>query len=310
MRARWLLRLLLPPVIPAVLRRLRRAWSGDPAKRFASGDAPAWSPDYFAYRERRIEETLQDAELMKRFRRSQSLPPGYGTGVDERVVEYPWVLARLGVPAAATPRARCLDAGSALNHGILVRRPELEGRELHVVTLAPEANCFWRRGISYLFADLRDLPIRDEYYDAIVSVSTLEHVGCDNTLFGDRGDSEVEGGADAAMKELWRILRPGGRLLLTVPFGRRRTDPAFRVFDAALLEELIQALPDAGRAVAERTFYRYGPGGWRLATAEECADAEFVPWIMEDPVERGPFPEQRDRAAAARAVACLRIEKP
>lgn len=303
--ARWL----LPPAIPAVLRRVRLAWAGDPAERYARGEAAAWSPSYFAYRDRIVDETLRDPELMQRFRQGGPLPPGYGVRVDERAVEYPWALARLGVVEEETPPPRCLDAGSALNHEILVRRRELACRVLHVVTLAPESACFWSRGISYLFADLRDVPIRDAFYDAVVCISTLEHVGRDNSFFGGPVEESGEGQLEAAMEELWRVLRPGGILFLTVPFGRRRIHPAFRVFDAELLEELIETLPAARRIIVERTFYRYDAGGWQLAAVEDCADSEFVSWVMDDPAVRGPFPAPADGAVAARAVACLRIEK-
>ena len=59
---------------------------------------------------------------------------------------------------------------------------------LHVVTLAPEEEAYPFLDVSYLFADLRRLPLRDETYDRVVSMSTLEHVGMDNSYYGAGGE--------------------------------------------------------------------------------------------------------------------------
>jgi hypothetical protein len=93
--------------------------------------------------------------------------------------EYSWLLAHL----QSGPEI-FLDAGSALNHAFILEQPVLEKKKLHILTLAPESNCFWQKGISYLYHDLRSIPIRDGYYDAIVGLSTLEHVGCDKYAEG------------------------------------------------------------------------------------------------------------------------------
>ena len=116
--------------------------------------------------------------------------------------------------------ALMLDAGSSLNHALLLDDPSVAEKRLHIVTLTPEQECFWQRGISYVFDDLRALPFKDALYDIVVSVSTLEHVGCDNRFYTGRSPSEER--LDdflAAAKEMTRVLKPGGLLLLTVPYG-------------------------------------------------------------------------------------------
>lgn len=59
------------------------------------------------------------------------------------------------------------------------------------------------RGFSFLAADVRCLPFQAEAFDLVISTSTLDH-------FAVRGD------LDLALKELVRILRPGGRLAITL----------------------------------------------------------------------------------------------
>lgn len=54
--------------------------------------------------------------------------------------------------------------------------------------------------------DGRKLGYPDEFFDKVFSVSVVEHIP-------DEGDS-------ACLREIGRVLKPGGRCMLTVPFGR------------------------------------------------------------------------------------------
>ena len=290
----------LAGIVKRWARPIARDWNFDAT----TGGIP-WSRGYDAHKERVITRALADDELLARFRAGRRLPNGHGVGVDERCVEYPWMLARL------PERARIvLDAGSTLNHGFLLDHPALSGRTIHIMTLAPEEQCFWRRGVSYFYEDLRDIPIRDGHYDAVICLSTLEHVGCDNTLYtGDavhhehRPDDFVR-----AVHELERVLAPGGSLLLSVPFGVRRDFGSMRQFDGALLADAVAAFGEPREA--STTFYRYSAEGWNVASREECSGCEYVEWITRphDQWPR-PLPVEPDRAAAARAVACVHLIK-
>src|SRR6185369_11734557 len=115
-----------------------------------------------------------------------------GVGIDERCVEYPWLVSRL----SREPETM-LDAGSALNHAFLLDLPQLSTKKLHILTLAPERNCFFQRGIGYLYEDLRRLPLRSELYDCVACISTLEHVGCDNTAYTGGAEHGAEQDPDA-----------------------------------------------------------------------------------------------------------------
>lgn len=265
-----------------------------------------WSRGYHAFREKYVTLTLDDPALLRRFAEGDDLPPAYGIGLDERCVEYPWLFSQFG-----TSSGRLLDAGSTLNHANLVTRPECEARQVHILTLAPEQQAFWQLGISYFYADLRAIPIRDGYYDEVVCASTLEHVGRDNTLYvaGRRSYEEESGTHLDALDELARVLAPGGRLLVTVPFGRSEDHGTFVQFDAAMLAELIDAFPGS---VGPLAFYRYFPDGWQTAEEGECAELEYSAETARASAEgRPPDPTRfdSDRAAAARAVACVVLHK-
>jgi hypothetical protein len=62
-------------------------------------------------------------------------------------------------------------------------------------------------GLTGVQADVRDLPFEDRAFDLVLCVSTLEHVGADNTGYG--LDAEDDGGvaADRAARAP-RVLAP------------------------------------------------------------------------------------------------------
>jgi SAM-dependent methyltransferase len=166
------------------------------------------------------------------------------------------------------------------------------------VTLTPEAEAHPYLGVSYLYADLRDLPLRDGAYEHVVSLSTLEHVGMDTTHFGAASERAADPGAELAraLGELRRVLAPGGSLFLTVPFGAPEDLGWLRVFSAPELERALEAF---GPAEARVDYFAYDAAGWQRADAESAAGARY----------RDPFtqPVGEDRAVAARAVACVEL---
>ena len=278
----------------------------DPEREFERGGRVPWSRGYGQARDRFQREALGDPGVLEAFRAGR-LPAGFGHGFDERCVEYGWLLSRL--PAGPLT---LLDAGSTLNHEPVLDQAVFKDKNLHVLTLAPEQNCFWQRGISYLFADLRDVPIRDGFYDHIACLSTLEHVGCYNVGYSHNAQHAENRPEDfvAVMRELRRVLKPGGSLFLTVPYGAYEFHGAFQQFDGRLLAKAVEAFGPA-REVSE-TYYRYGAGGWQCVGAADCADCRYVDWVAVAVLRHrrpDPLPVEPDRAAAARAVACVQLTK-
>jgi SAM-dependent methyltransferase len=234
---------------------------------------------------------LDSPDIVARFAHRAALPRDYGIGLDERVVEYAWLFAQ-------EISGRMLDAGSTLNHEHLPDRFLGRLGELHVVTLKPEQVAFPERGVSYVYADLRSLPFRSALYDTVACISTLEHVGMDNSSYGGPADRSADPGGEAlqAVSELRRVLRPGGRLLMTVPYGVSHDFGWFRQYDEDEVDVLLEALESDGDSV---TVYAYGSDGWQLSSLGAAAGA-----IYREPVDPRPAP---DRAVAARAVACIGV---
>lgn len=75
-----------------------------------------------------------------------------------------------------------------LEHGVLVKALDISER---MVELARE------RGVEAVAGDVQSLPFEDESFDAVLAAWMLYHVP----------------DIDLGVREIWRVLRPGGRLL-------------------------------------------------------------------------------------------------
>jgi hypothetical protein len=283
------------------IRRIPRTES-DLLLAYEEGGRIPWSPGYAEVKQRLIEKMLREPDLHDFFQ--GHLPDQFGIGFDERCVEYPWFLSQ-----TRPGPERLLDAGSALNHAFLLDHFVLKKKKLDILTLSPEQNCFWQRGISYLYGDLRSIPIVDCYYDAIACISTLEHIGLNNVQFVGLKEYAEEAPDDylVALLEMRRVLRPGGTIFITIPYGKYHNFGSFQQFDAQHVERIIAAF---GPNRVQQTYFRYASDGWKVSTAGACGDSEYVNWIMIPPHLRPSFPDHPDRAAAARSVVCLSMVKP
>lgn len=257
-----------------------------------------WSPGYAKFKNILMIEALADKNLMETFRKGMPLPKGFGMRLDERIVECPWTISRV----KAGP-GLLLDAGSVLNTPMFLDAPELKEQKIIIYSLEMDSLRLDPR-ISYLHGDFREPVLRDGIFDTIVCISTLEHIGMwpipkppyevnlkqpqpEKDLLAYRG----------VLKTFHDLLKPGGRLLLTVPYGKAEDQDWLQIFGAKEIEDVKQSF--GGDCLSE-TYYRHAADGWNTAMPEECADLEYFN-IVRTP-EFGP-----DYAAAARAVACVEL---
>ncbi len=167
---------------------------------YLKSDRRPWRTGYYEYRVQYLSNVINDDGILETFRQGHPLPDGYGFRLDARVVEIPWVVARL-----AWRTGLLLDAGSSLNHEFVLRAPALANKRIKIVTLAPESRRYWKLAISYVFGDLRDLDFRVGRFDSIACISTIQHVGMNNTMY--TGSADMAQPADTkafllAVKEL------------------------------------------------------------------------------------------------------------
>jgi len=268
---------------------------------YIKGGRKPWSRGYNLSKFNFIASVLNNEDMMRRFQNLSLLPSSYGSRYDERVVEYPWTLARLSAQAG-----NLLDAGSVFNFKDIIENKRLLNKKITIFTLAPENSAFWQKGISYDYGDLRDLPFKDNWFDEICSLSTLGHVGMDNRIYTkivSTGKIGLE--AEKAVKELIRVLKPGGKLLVSVVFGKHQLIewdgvPFAEQFDSLLLKDLLKSFSSCSKI--STFFYKYSKDGWNTSTEEGCKDVEYFNIHISDSCDP-------DYAAAARAVALIEAIK-
>lgn len=263
-----------------------------------------WSKGYFAYKYNFIKQVINDNYILKYFLENSPLPKQYGEFLDERVVEYPWFLSRV-----VRDKSRLLDAGSALNYDFILQHFNISQKEISIVTLEPEKNCYCHNKIGYLYNDLRNLPFRDNWFDEIVSISTIEHIGMDNSLYTRESKYKEKEKLDylKVITEFKRITKPGGKVYITVPYGKYTDFGWYQQFNAGMINELIESF--APTKIIE-TYYCYEFGGWSVGNKKYCE--KFDGFNIHDTKYFNPNSTKDydpDYAACSRAIAALEMWK-
>jgi SAM-dependent methyltransferase len=227
----------------------------------------------------------------------KQLPRNYGFAIDERVVEYPWFFSRL-----RNDEKIILDAGATLNHSAILTLPILKNRQLFIATLHPEEEYNGSVSPTYVYEDLRRTSFSDEQFDVIACLSTLEHIGMDNSYLYVRDSNQRENNKYAfldAIKEFKRILKKGGRLFLSMPYGRYQHHPWLQVFDGEMVAMIKEEFQPEG---VEESYFKYENGHWDFANADACKNSRYFD-IHKDKTMGG------DYLAASQSVVCLVLIK-
>lgn len=179
------------------------------------------------------------SDCLFHFRKQSSHP-----WTHERSIEYPWVAKNI------TDLQNCcvLDVGAKeglpstdllLNNHNSVYTIDLNTSQI------PQST----RGLIVKKGDIRATPFGNGFFDAVVVVSTLEHIGVPGRYGIEEAD---ETGDFKAMAEIFRILKPGGKVLITVPYGVGRSLPLNRLYTSSRIKEVL------GKFKIFRTeYYRY-----------------------------------------------------
>lgn len=176
--------------------------------------------------------------------------------------EYPFVLGALADEFAGRP-FRVLDAGSGVTFFPFLVAERLSA-EVHCCDHDPalepivtEINQLATAPVSFRTADLHALPYEDSSFDAVCCVSVLEHTDR-------RGD---------AVRELRRVLRPGGVLLLTIDLP---TEPDGDDPEHAAMVSTLDELFDSDGPVDQRA--HAGEPGTLTTTYAATVDPRLLPW--------------------------------
>ncbi len=174
----------------------------------------------------------------------------------ERVIEYPFIFQNLNGITGPILDLGCCSSGEPV---------ALASRGFQVIGLDVSAYPFKHPNLVALRADALRIPLVSGSVAAVLAVSVIEHIG-----IGHYGDPLSEQGDLVAVREIARVLRRGGKALITVPFGLAMRDDFQRVYDPAGLRALLAPL-----VVLRVEYARSLSGLWMPCTEAEAA---LVDW--------------------------------
>jgi len=137
---------------------------------------------------------------------AESLPP------DGRVAEYGYTASRLSkmIPGKA------LDIGCTARFNYLPAMLCFSGWNVDGIDLRGWK--FTHPNFKLIRGDIRRSGIPDSTYDCVYAVSTIEHIGL-NSYYGNK-INDLDGDIKA-VREVLRILKPGGRFIITMPYASK-----------------------------------------------------------------------------------------
>lgn len=172
--------------------------------------------------------------------------------VNERLLEIPFVLQRL-------PKTGCiLDVGctsSAMSLQLACLGYQVTGIDLR-------AYPFQHPNLKFYQGDILHAPLSPASQDGAIVISALEHMGLG--AYGDVKDVSDE----SFLGAIARLVKPGGAIWVTVPFGRAFEGNWYRVYDSTRLARLL-----SNYRIVERLFARrVSRLGWQVCSEEDLKD--------------------------------------
>ena len=203
--------------------------------------------------------------LKSRYEKEFNTPVRFWRGhwyVNERLVELAFVHQHLDTEC---------DGKRALEFGCTKSELALQlaslGYEVDALDLREYG--FDHPNLTFIQENLLNLDER-ESYDLVTAVSVLEHVG-----LGAYGENEDEKDLERVLEQLVNLLKPGGRLLATVPVGIAYRDSFFRSFEPERFVELFDPYPM--ELEVKRFFKRIDRRYWLPADQSEVAGVSNLP---------------------------------
>jgi SAM-dependent methyltransferase len=169
-----------------------------------------------------------------------------------RCIEYPYGASKLG------DAKKILDVGTVKSDPLWIRWLKNLPLEVHATDFDLPDQPF--RGINFHQADVRNLPINSSSFDKILAISVIEHIGLDSpqVLAEKKPESNPDGDIDA-VRELIRLLRPEGELIMTFPFGQRSGRlPEARLYSIDSLDRFKRVAKPVSLDYYEYQYARYG----------------------------------------------------
>ena len=184
--------------------------------------------------------------------------------LNERIIEIPFAIDALsGIPKTS----KVLDLGCMES----VLPLFLAGLGFKVTGFDFREYPYRVPNFEFRQGSILELPFEKDSFEAATCVSTIEHIGIG--FYDDPKDnvsSDIKG-----MSEVRRVLKTGGLLILTVPFGKALVNNQQRIYDREGLDKLL-----AGFSVKTIKFFKNTPvvkgnNYWEEISPLQAGESEY-----------------------------------
>jgi SAM-dependent methyltransferase len=176
--------------------------------------------------------------------------------VNERIIEVPFVFTELAVHKK---NLKILDFGCS--ESWLAISLASMGHHVYGIDLRDYP---WQHK-NLVFKKQNILALNQKDFDIIIAVSSLEHVG-----LGAYGEGHDENALKQVINKIYKLLKKGGKFILTVPVGKPFTDRFMRSFTPDEIESL---LVSTGFSLEKsRYFQRINNKQWLPCSREEILE--------------------------------------
>lgn len=142
----------------------------------------------------------------------------------DRFVEYPWVLGYLNL---CPKDINVLDVGcSSSMLPIIIACLGFDAYGIDVRAYPIQAP------FKFHHKNICENTFPERFFEVITAISTIEHIGI-SEYGGDYTDF-------SAINEIHRLLKPGGILLMSVPFGKYEETEFHRIYDRERINDLLR----------------------------------------------------------------------
>ena len=179
----------------------------------------------------------------------------------ERLVEYPFLVRNLVSPHID---ATILDIGSG-ESDLTETISKFGNKKWQVVGIDIALLAKKLDFVSLARMDARLMGFREEVFDQIICISTIEHIGILSDAYGITENDEA--GDRRTMSEIHRVLKKGATVILTLPYGIRSIGKEHRVYNSSTLTNLTTAF-----SVIKKEYYAYDEGKWKKCNSQSTAD--------------------------------------
>jgi 2-polyprenyl-3-methyl-5-hydroxy-6-metoxy-1,4-benzoquinol methylase len=182
----------------------------------------------------------------------------------DRDIEWSWVISEL-------PKGNCeiLDFGPGVFElvSLTAARNDSKVTCFDVRQIKPQIE---HKNIEYLTGDILAHNFNGQVFNCIINTSTIEHIG-----MGRYGDRENPDGDIIAMQKLKGLLKPDGKMILTIPIGLDKIHGnLYRVYGNKRLEMLLKGFKEI-----KSEFWAKGETlRWQRVTKEQALGVQSYPY--------------------------------